>query len=405
MKNSRINRIVAGVLTIAFMVLPVNLCTVSVDVSAAVTISVNNSNYVTIAEAANAARKDMLNHEPAITVYIKSLKNDPEGIFYEFQDEVMKETDQGDEGDYMYWDIESQSPYYTYKPVKIGNTTYYYYKFNITIKYFTTLEQKQQVDEKVKSLIQGFGFTKNTTEYEKVKTIYDYVCNNVRYAKDTTQNAVYTSWSALFNKEAVCQGYAQLMYRMLKEVGISCRVIPGYGKKADVKHGWNIVKIGDYYYNIDATWDSQNVEAGLPYEYFLKGDNFKYHTRLDDYNTAEFYADYPMAAADYGTTSTPTASYTSQQSAFSIIKPKFKKVSRKNIKLVKVAGAYKYQIKYSTVKSFKKFTKTINTKKTIYKLKNLKKKKAYYVKFRAYKFVNKSKTYTQWSNIRKIKKK
>ena len=397
MGKSIFKKIIAGMLAIAIMVMPVN-------VSADITFSVSKSKYVSISEAADIARAKMLKHEPVITVYIKSSNNNPEKVFYDFEDEVMKETNRGDEGDYMYWDIDSQYPYYSYRPVRSGKNTYYYYDFSVNIECFTTLEQKVKVDKRVEELIQGFEFTETTTDYQKVKTIYDYVCNNVTYAKDITKNKVYTSWSALFNGEAVCQGYAQLMYRMLKEVGISCRVIPGYGTDTSVKHGWNIVKIGDYYYNLDATWDSQNVQAGLPYEYFLKGDNFAHHTRLDTFNTAEFYAGYPMAATDYGTTLTPVASDTSQKSAFIMIRPKFKNVSRKKIKLVKVAGAYKYQIKYSTRKNFKKGTMTKNIKKTTYKLKKLKKKKAYYVKFRAYKYINKSKIYTRWSKIRKIKK-
>lgn len=397
MGKSILKKIIIGVLAIAIMAAPINV--------SAAPFPVGKSKYVSISEAADIAREGMLNHEPVVTVYIKSTENDPEGIFYDLQDEVMKETDNGDEGDYMYWDIDSQSPYYTYRAAKSGKITYYYYEYNITIEYFTTLEQKIQVEEKVKEIIQSFGFTELTTDYEKVKVIYDYICSNVKYSQDLTQNIIYTSWSALFNQEAVCQGYAQLMYRMLKEVGISCRVIPGYGRNSDIKHGWNIVKIGDYYYNVDATWDSQNVQDGQAYEYFLKGDSFKYHTRMDNYNTAEFYAKYPMAALDYGTTEVPVASVTSKKSAFSVIKPKFKSVTRKKVKLVKVAEAYKYQIKYSTGKTFKKNTKTINIKKTTYKLKKLKKKKTYYIKFRAYKYIDKKKTYTKWSNIRKIRKK
>lgn len=249
MGKSILKKIIIGVLAIAIMAAPINV--------SAASFSAGSSKYLSVSEAADIVREEMLVHTPVITVYIKSTQNNPEGIFYDLQDEVMKETDKGDEGDYMYWDIDSQSPYYTYRAGKSGKTTYYYYEYNITIEYFTTLEQKTQVDEKVGEIIQSFGFTELTTDYEKVKTIYDYICNNVKYAQDLTQNIIYTSWSALFNQEAVCQGYAQLMYRMLKEVGISCRVVPGYGRNADIKHGWNIVKIGDYYYNIDATWDSQ----------------------------------------------------------------------------------------------------------------------------------------------------
>lgn len=77
---------------------------------------------------------------------------------------------------------------------------------------------------------------------------------HVTYAQSLDDEIVFTAYSALYNGEAVCQGYAQLIYRILKQLGISVRVIPGYGKDKTVHHGWNIVKLGDYYYNLDATW-------------------------------------------------------------------------------------------------------------------------------------------------------
>lgn len=359
--------------------------------------------YTTVSQAADIAREKLVNHESVISIYIKSENSSPVEVFAEFENELMKETDRGDEGDYMYWDINREYPSYTYRPVKKGKTTYYYYVFRVEYIFFTTLEQKYQVDAKVKEIISSFNFTSETTDYEKIYAVYDYVCKNVKYAEDVEQDIVYTSWSALFNHEAVCQGYSQLMYRILKEMGISARVIPGYGFDTSVFHGWNIVKVGDYYYNLDATWDSENYLSGTSYEYFLKGDTFRYHTRLADYASAEFYTQYPMAANDYGT-GTPTLSVTSQKSSFSMIKPKFKKVSRKKITLIKVAGRKKYQISYSTTKKFKKNTKTVTTKKTTYKLKNLDKNQKYYVKFRAYKKIDGERVYTQWSNVKKIKK-
>lgn len=391
-------KIIACVLAIVLMATPVS-------VSADTAFDFSDLKYVSIWQAARVARAEMAAHEPTVTVYIKSSNGNAEEVFQELQEEVMKETENGSEGDYMLWNIDSQQLYYTYRPVTIGRYTYYYYDFNITIEYFTTLEQKNQVDQKVKELIKDFKFTEKTTDYKKVKTIYDYVCKNVKYAKDVTKKEVYTSWSALFKKEAVCQGYAQLIYRMLKEVGISCRIISGYDTNMGVRHGWNIVKIGDYYYNVDATWDAQYAAAGKSYKYFLKGDDFANHKRMDTFTTTEFYAKYPMAAKAYSEDAKPTASANSKASAFKNIKPKFKNVSRKKIKLTKVPGAYKYQIRYSTRKNFKKGTKTKTTKKTTYKLKKLKSTKAYYVKFRAYKYINKKKTYTKWSKVKKIKKK
>ncbi len=64
----------------------------------------------------------------------------------------------------------------------------------------------------------------------------------------------------------------------------------------------------------------------------------------------------------------------------------------------KVSGATGYQIKYSTSKKFKKNnTKTVTIKKTKKTFKNLKYKKKYYFKIRAYKKSGKKKIYSAWS--------
>jgi hypothetical protein len=81
---------------------------------------------------------------------------------------------------------------------------------------------------------------------------------------------------------------------MALDWGVDARLIAG---DAGGPHAWNIVKMGDYYYNLDSTWD-----AGLRpnYMWFLKcPDTFVNHYRDFEYSTSEFNAAYPMGAADY----------------------------------------------------------------------------------------------------------
>ena len=72
------------------------------------------------------------------------------------------------------------------------------------------------------------------------------------------------------------------------------------------------------------------------------------------------------------------------------------------VKWKKTATAKGYQVQYSTSRKFKS-KKTKTTGKTSLTIKNLKKKKTYYVRVRAYKTVNGKKSYGKWSSVKKIK--
>lgn len=99
-----------------------------------------------------------------------------------------------------------------------------------------------------------------------------------------------------------------MFYRFCKEAGVSARVIAGTGR--GVSHGWNIARIGQYYYNVDTTWDGQD---SVTYDTFLlKSENeFPYHERYEEYATEEFYTLYPMSITSWsqGMEFVPSAYY------------------------------------------------------------------------------------------------
>ena len=80
--------------------------------------------------------------------------------------------------------------------------------------------------------------------------VHDYLVNNIEYDSGITN---FTAYSALFEGTTVCQGYSLLYYKLLTEAGVQCRFITGSANGED--HGWNLVKIGDAWYNVDVTWD------------------------------------------------------------------------------------------------------------------------------------------------------
>lgn len=355
--------------------------------------------YITVSKGAARLKKAMLSHKENVFIFVKSKSSSAEKIYYELEDRALKETEQPMEGDYMRWDISERDVSYRVRK----DEGYYWYQFQIKLKYFTTKEQRNQVNTKTDEIIRNLAFSSQTTDYEKVKGVYDYVCNNVSYAKDINDNIVFSSWSALYNGEAVCQGYAQLMYIILKKLKMPVRIIPGVGTDKSVRHGWNIVKLGENYYNLDATWDAQIAQTGEEYRYFLKGDNFHNHTRDVEYKTMSFYRKYPMWKEEHSYDGLNEKSDYTKSSFFVKEKAKIKSIKKRKIKLERIANASGYKIQWSTKKNFKKNTKTKVIKRTNYKLKKLKKGKKYFIRCRAYRKVNGETVHTQWSKIKKIR--
>ncbi|MBU5428448.1 leucine-rich repeat protein [Kineothrix sp. MSJ-39] len=201
-------------------------------------------------------------------------------------------------GDYLYYHM----AYMAWQQQDGGNDTIVY---RIGMLYRTTLEEEKYVSGRVAQIIAQLDLrSASKTEYEKVRSIYDYVMDAItydtyHYTNMPSYNYMYTTYGALHDGYAVCQAYATLFYRLCAEVGISARVIAGNPDASTGKptHGWNIVRLGDVYYNVDATWDD---EFPGYYLFFLKSKNgFFEHTRDKQYETAAFEAAFPMAVNNY----------------------------------------------------------------------------------------------------------
>lgn len=98
-----------------------------------------------------------------------------------------------------------------------------------------------------------------------------------------------------------------------------------------------------------------------------------------------------------------------QEVKVTVAKSKIKKLTKKSgtkmsITIQKVNGANGYQIIVATDKNFTKILTKTTTQKNTYLLKNLKKKKTYYIKVRAYKLdTNNQKVYGTYSSVKKKK--
>lgn len=244
-------------------------------------------------EAAVILRKGMENREARIAIRCPADAITPtDGILDEIVEKAMEETGVPTQGDYIRWTYAGWSGSYSLESDDEG----LYYVFVYDCKYYTTAAQEAELSEKIDSVLQSLDINDESSDYDVICAVYDYICANVSYDYDNLNDSEYllkyTAYAAMINKTAVCQGYSALMYRMLQQKNIDCRLIPGSN------HAWNIVAIDGVYYNADSTWDAGRDPKN--YAYFLCGDSdFEGHTRYSEYSTEEFYRLYPMAEKKY----------------------------------------------------------------------------------------------------------
>jgi transglutaminase/protease-like cytokinesis protein 3 len=125
----------------------------------------------------------------------------------------------------------------------------------------------------------------------KVALIHDVLTQNITYKLSDKNPLQYTVTGILIQKSGVCMGIAQTYHILLNAVDIPNKVVIGYGSKE--LHAWNQVKIDQYWYHVDVTWNlSRSYTDGI---YFLKSDSFMKehsHTWLNQYESCPF--DYPL---------------------------------------------------------------------------------------------------------------
>ncbi len=242
-------------------------------------------------------REGMKERQETITIGYQTTEKYSSSWYGKIRDAAFSHTGVADEGDYIHWQ------YAGYNASASGytsdGTTYITYTYTVT--YYTTAEQESQVSAAVNRLLTSLSLS-GKTDYEKIKTIYDYMCENITYDYDNLDNSdyklKYTAYAALINKTAVCQGYANLFYRLMEEEGIDCRIVTGLGSGSN--HAWNIVALQRKYYDVDATWDATRAQNNIEYAYFLKcEENFEKHERDEDYTTSKFISQYAMADSDF----------------------------------------------------------------------------------------------------------
>lgn len=170
---------------------------------------------------------------------------------------VCQHTGNGAEGDYLRLALNYVMP----QPEQDADGVY-----TLCPVYYTTAEQEAAVDAYVETVVAGCTAQDATGI---ARYLYDYLCENVTFDLENLYNDAdllkYTAYGAAVNGRAVCQGFAQLYYKLALAAGLDCRIVTG--TRGNDAHAWNIIQIDDLWYHVDASSGAQLLDNSA---YFMK---------------------------------------------------------------------------------------------------------------------------------------
>lgn len=145
-----------------------------------------------------------------------------------------------------------------------------------------TIELNNKINEIV-SYANNFN-----TEYEKELYIHNYICENTVYDEALSQEGGDSAYDSLINGKAICEGYSRAVQILLDAVDIDNYLVVGDSKSdGEIEpHMWNVVKIDNLNYYLDATWDDSGADDTTVYFYFNVNDKMisKDHFNIEPAN-------------------------------------------------------------------------------------------------------------------------
>lgn len=137
------------------------------------------------------------------------------------------------------------------------------------------VQENKEIKRRVKRIIKSLGITKDTTQYDAVIRINNYLVENIEYKDLSARYDMCSTYAALKSKKGVCYDYAVCFQALAQYCGIKAGYVDCYVRGYDDGyHASNTVKLqGDELY-LDVCWNDDGTGANdwmfLSRDEFLK---------------------------------------------------------------------------------------------------------------------------------------
>lgn len=137
------------------------------------------------------------------------------------------------------------------------------------------------------------------SDQEKAYRIGRWITHNVDYAVNVST----TIQDTLVNKKSQCHGFSVLYKILCNMAGVDCEyvyTVGNYINGQNMNHAWNIVRLGNYWYEMDITFSRNTVDIGIdsllhyfrPYDVIHDEREYKYLHPY--YKSKEFMDTHPI---------------------------------------------------------------------------------------------------------------
>lgn len=147
---------------------------------------------------------------------------------------------------------------------------------------------QKQLESALTKAIEEIELLNPLSNYDKLICIYEYLQDNVTYDSKELEACCrlgrsvnpmsHNAYGVLVNKMGVCDGISSALSLLTQRMGFECSMVSGkatFRTSVFSEHAWNVIKIDDNFYHIDATFDVNHKEqtGEYSYEYFCVNDD------------------------------------------------------------------------------------------------------------------------------------